>query len=639
MSNAHDKEITRRNGFLGFLTTDMSQFKIIGVAIASIIIPKLINTGDRSLDNQVITLVQLVLGISVTFLYYVYRQGIIYWLKECKYSLFYFNLRDCLTLVSFVLVPSYLVHVFIGANVSSFVRDLITASLPAVVSNLCIQCVAWCFTIAFISVSFSIWFSQASIRYIFDINHDDINFYYISFRVLNKYITEAQFKHCNTINDPQEIDMLYKYVNKNVLHNSNCRTDTIIREYRISQAYSDKDDFDYNKGFVDSIQNKRINFQLLPLYRYGRFVEECVYASSMIATNDIKLYCDSEQGLRDFIKCLCDNHGHDEDSTTSKYKDIQANKYFAGRICRVFKADRLGNSGAGVIKMVPADINNTINPLATFETLFYPEKDQLLNMLNKFKQRRMYTGGLSHMPNTLGMMLTGAPGNGKTATVSAIANYLGRDVHEINLRRLKNRNELEAILQTVEYSKKIIMFDEFDCMAGVLKSRKQLETQAKAMESVESAALSQALLKGEDVSALQRKMKEDRDRQDQLIDLGWFLTWFDGACKHEDKIVIATTNYVDNIDPALLRPGRFTYRIELSLCNHDMIVNIIKRSIGEYLSPEEMTLLHNHTVPDKKWSPRDLIEKIVSCFDHEDKTKDLQYLLKRLHEDPPMTCE
>ena len=42
------------------------------------------------------------------------------------------------------------------------------------------------------------------------------------------------------------------------------------------------------------------------------------------------------------------------------------------------------------------------------------------------------------------------------------------------------------------------------------------------------------------------------------------LNSLDGLLASEDYIIIATTNHIDSIDPAILRPGRFDYKIEIS---------------------------------------------------------------------------
>jgi chaperone BCS1 len=47
--------------------------------------------------------------------------------------------------------------------------------------------------------------------------------------------------------------------------------------------------------------------------------------------------------------------------------------------------------------------------------------------------------------------------------------------------------------------------------------------------------------------------------------------------EHRGRVIIATTNHIDRIDPALLRPGRFDYKIKLE----HFTINEIKEFINK----------------------------------------------------------
>ena len=47
--------------------------------------------------------------------------------------------------------------------------------------------------------------------------------------------------------------------------------------------------------------------------------------------------------------------------------------------------------------------------------------------------------------------------------------------------------------------------------------------------------------------------------------LNQLLNEMDGFQENDNIIVVAATNLLDNIDPALLRPGRFDHKIEMKL--------------------------------------------------------------------------
>jgi ATP-dependent 26S proteasome regulatory subunit len=50
----------------------------------------------------------------------------------------------------------------------------------------------------------------------------------------------------------------------------------------------------------------------------------------------------------------------------------------------------------------------------------------------------------------------------------------------------------------------------------------------------------------------------------------------DGFVENDRILVVAATNLVKTIDPALLRPGRFDHKIEVSLPNTDARKDILK---------------------------------------------------------------
>lgn len=79
----------------------------------------------------------------------------------------------------------------------------------------------------------------------------------------------------------------------------------------------------------------------------------------------------------------------------------------------------------------------------------------------------------------------------------------------------------------------------------------------------------------EDVDSLffGRKNKEG----DNKLTFSGFLNALDGVRSQEGRIVIMTTNYMEWLDPALLRPGRSDVILELSLSSKHQIEEIVRR--------------------------------------------------------------
>jgi len=80
-----------------------------------------------------------------------------------------------------------------------------------------------------------------------------------------------------------------------------------------------------------------------------------------------------------------------------------------------------------------------------------------------------------------------------------------------------------------------------------------------------------------------RKKKEVKDdwqvvaERKSTITLSGLLNVLDGVTSEEGRLLFATTNYVDRLDPALLRPGRMDVKIHYKLSTRYQIINLFKR--------------------------------------------------------------
>jgi len=68
-------------------------------------------------------------------------------------------------------------------------------------------------------------------------------------------------------------------------------------------------------------------------------------------------------------------------------------------------------------------------------------------------------------------------------------------------------------------------------------------------------------------------------KSDKLT-LAGLLNALDGPLDAEDRIVIMTTNHPEQLDPALIRPGRIDRKIHLTYCQHEAVCSMIKLYYG-----------------------------------------------------------
>jgi len=226
----------------------------------------------------------------------------------------------------------------------------------------------------------------------------------------------------------------------------------------------------------------------------------------------------------------------------------------------------------------------------TFNNVFFEQKQLLLDKLNFFIIGKEYYERLGQQ-YTFGLLFHGKPGCGKTSTIKAIANLTKRNIISIPLSKVKTFKELRDIFFTEEYesinlefSKKIIVFEDIDCMTDIIKERKY------------------------------NKYKNNKNTDITLSDI---LNLMDGILEQSGRMIIMTSNYPERIDKALLRFGRIDMKIEFKLCNHDTAKQIILHYYGE-------NILTNLSITDYRYSATEILEL---CF----KTQNINDLVNLLN--------
>jgi chaperone BCS1 len=199
------------------------------------------------------------------------------------------------------------------------------------------------------------------------------------------------------------------------------------------------------------------------------------------------------------------------------------------------------------------------------------EKDQLIRDIEKFRRsRERYR--LLGVPYHRGYLLYGPPGTGKTSLVSAMAARFELHIYAINLSSFTDRSLTTAMNDVPPNS--VILFEDIDCMKS-----------GKARLIPEETP---------DKSGANR----NEDNKDALPDLGvtlsGLLNVLDGFSAPENVLFVMTSNVVENLDPALLRPGRIDYKLYMGQADHRQKVELYKRFFPEADESEAELFVETH---------------------------------------------
>lgn len=220
-----------------------------------------------------------------------------------------------------------------------------------------------------------------------------------------------------------------------------------------------------------------------------------------------------------------------------------------------------------ILKINTVEINSIYKD---FSTLYLKKDDEfkLKSILTSFSKKKNIYKKLG-IPFKFGCMLYGEPGTGKSSAITSIASYLMRDIYYLDISKVKTNEELTKIFQDINEQTKesgIIVMEDIDCMTDIVLQRDETHTE-----------------------------------KNEELTLSHLLNILDGTLTREDMIFIATTNYIDKLDSALKRPGRFDISIHLSECDEYQLSVIYNKLLQKEISKESLDLLSTKSITPAKF--------------------------------------
>lgn len=202
----------------------------------------------------------------------------------------------------------------------------------------------------------------------------------------------------------------------------------------------------------------------------------------------------------------------------------------------------------------------------TFDSIFFDNKKDIVKKINFFlKEKEWYIKkGKAH---TLGILLSGPPGTGKSSFIKSISNLTKKHIINIKLSDNFDFNVLEKIMYSDELNEnlviplnnRIIVFEDIDCMTEIIKDRKLIKSEAEVNK-----------LKDNLDESIEKINQKNNDNSLNIL-----LNMLDGIKEQENRIIIATTNNPEILDKALIRPGRIDINLNLNNASLNNIVDIL----------------------------------------------------------------
>ncbi|KAE8381711.1 BCS1 N terminal-domain-containing protein [Aspergillus bertholletiae] len=154
------------------------------------------------------------------------------------------------------------------------------------------------------------------------------------------------------------------------------------------------------------------------------------------------------------------------------------------------------------------------------------------------------------IPYRRGYLFYGPPGTGKSSLAFAAAGFLGLNVYILDLNATQLTEDALAQLFQALPRRCLVLLEDID--TNEVTSRRGGESKTKR-------------------------------KGNNKISLSALLNTIDGVAAQEGRVLVMTTNHQENLDPALIRPGRVDFQIEFKLANRNLMMQMFQNLFGDAL--------------------------------------------------------
>lgn len=236
----------------------------------------------------------------------------------------------------------------------------------------------------------------------------------------------------------------------------------------------------------------------------------------------------------------------------------------------------------------------------TFENLCGPEVDLVAKRVRFFMNKREWYDSKG-VPWQLGFLFSGTSGSGKSSCVRAMANLTKRHIINVNFANIKTVTQLKKLF----YSEELNVYKE-DESRECNRLKIPMDRRIYVLEEIDAL--------GGTIIDRQRRVDTDhcsvtsKTVQDEIM-LGDVLQILDGNMETPGRIIVVTSNHPEQLDEALIRPGRIDVNVRFGPASRETIAKMYEKMHEQSLTPGQVREL-----PDCVLSPADVMEVMFRNF-------------------------
>lgn len=209
------------------------------------------------------------------------------------------------------------------------------------------------------------------------------------------------------------------------------------------------------------------------------------------------------------------------------------------------------NHGSGLVQRYLTNFKRR-----TFENTFIPSEHEMLikESIDTFKSKREWYME-NNIPYHFGFLLYGEGGTGKTSIAQAIAEYADAQLISFPGDRISELPKMMGgMISTVSIDKnsyRVILIEDIDCGFAEKAIDTEYDDESGKFKSVE-----------------------------RKVGLASILNALDGMAAPTNAIYVFTTNHIEKLDPAIIRPGRCDVKLEIPTVTRETFIKFCKYHYG-----------------------------------------------------------